>query len=323
MKEQGLKPQDWMISKVPVLPPVFRPVSKMGDVALTSDMNYLYKDVIENARNFSDLKGDLSDRGLGDERLNIYNSVKAVYGLGQPISPENAAKGVKGAIRQVIGTSPKFGMFQSKVISKTLDTVGRSVTIADPNLDMDEIGIPEKVAWEMYKPYVTRGLVRQGYPAATAIKMIADKTEAARHVLDKVMQERPIIMDRAPTWHKFNFMAFTPHIVDSDTIHVSPLVDPAYNMDHDGDTVNLHVPSSERAVEQAKRIMRPSENLTSLTDLSTPRYLPSKEQIFGLYAATARVEDKPVKVFNTVSDAKRAYARGEIGMNDPVEILQR
>lgn len=323
MKEQGLEPKDWMISKVPVLPPSFRPVSKMGDVALVSDMNELYKDVIENANNFKDLKKDLSDDGMADERLNIYNSVKAVYGLGQPITPENQAKGVKGAIRQVIGSSPKFGQFQSKVISKTLDTVGRGVTIADPNLDMDEIGIPEKMAWEMYKPYVIRGLVRNGYPTSTAVKMVADRTDAAKHILEKEMEDRPVIMDRAPTWHKFNFMAFTPHMVDSDTVHVSPLIDASYNMDHDGDTVNIHVPSSQKAVEQAKRKMRPSENLLSLTDLSSPVYTPSKEQVFGLYAATSNVAKKPVKVFNTLSEAKQAYARGEIGMNDPIEILER
>lgn len=322
MKKQGLSPQDWMISRIPVLPPAFRPVSKMGDVALVSDMNRLYKDVIDNAENFRELQKDLSDSSLADERLNIYNSVKAAFGLGQPITPENQAKGVKGAIRQVIGTSPKFGQFQSKVLSKTVDTVGRGVTVADPNLDMDQVGIPEKMAWEIYKPYVTRALVRHGYSAAAAVKMIADKDKTARHLLDEEMQRRPIIMDRAPTWHKFNFMAFTPHIVDSDTIHVSPLVDPSYNMDHDGDTVNVHVPSSQKAVDQANRTMRPSQNLISLTNLSGPMYQPGKEQIFGLYAATSKVANKPVKVFNSVSDAKRAYARGEIGMNDPIEIRQ-
>lgn len=323
MKEQGLKPQDWMVSKVPVIPPAFRPVSKMGDVALVSDMNELYKDIIENANNFRDLKKDLSEDGLADERLGIYNSVKAAYGLGQPITPENQAKGVKGAIRQVIGTSPKFGMFQSKVISKALDNVGRGVVTPDQNLDMDQIGIPEKMAWEMYKPYVIRGLVRNGYPSVTAVKMVADKTDAARHILEKEMEDRPVIMDRAPTWHKYNFLAFTPHLVDEDTIRVCPLIVSGFNMDFDGDTVNIHVPSSQKAVDQAKKIMRPSENLISTTDLSSPRHPPSKEQISGLYAATSRVAQKPVRVFNTVSEAKRAYASGEIGMNDPIEILHK
>jgi hypothetical protein len=321
MKEQGLKPQDWMVSKVPVLPPAFRPVSKMGDVALVSDMNELYKDILENAKNFEELRKDVSDDGLADERLDIYNSVKAAYGLGEPITPENAAKGIKGAIKQVIGSRPKFGMFQSKVTSKAVNGVARGVITPDKNLDMDQCGVPEVMAWPMYKPYVMRELVRNGYPTVTAIKMIADRTDTARHVLEKVMSERPVILDRAPTWHKFNLLAFKPTLTDGNSIKVSPLIVSGFNADFDGDQMNVHVPSSQKAVQQAYERMLPSKNLTSLTDLKSPRHTPSKEQIFGLYALTKGMDmSKPVKVFNSVSEAKQAYARGEIGPNDPIEI---
>lgn len=323
MKKQGLHPQDWMISKVPVIPPAFRPVSKMGDVALVSDLNELYKDVIENAKNFEDLRKDVDDEGLVDERLNIYNSVKAAYGLGQPITPENEAKGVKGAIRQIIGNRPKFGQFQSKVLSKPVGGVSRGVITPDPNLDMDQCGIPENMAWPMYKPYVMRQLVQHGYPATTAIKMIEDRTDTARSLLEKEMEKRPVILDRAPTWHKFNFLAFTPHLTDGNTIKVSPLITAGFTADFDGDQMNAHVPSSERAVRQALDKMLPSKNLTSLTDLSSPRHMPSKEQVFGLYALTKPMEHKPVKVYNTVAEAKEAYNKGEIGPNDPIEILRR
>ena len=324
MKGQGLSPQDWMVSLVPVIPPEFRPVSKMGDVALVSDMNELYKDVIESVRNFEDLRKDVDGDALADERLNIYNSVKAAYGLGESVTPENAAKGVKGALRQVIGSRPKFGMFQNKVLSKAVGGVSRGVITPDINLDMDQCGIPEIMAWPMYKPYVMRELVRNGYQPALATKMIADRNATARHALEKVMSERPVILDRAPTWHKFNFMAFRPFLVDGDTIRVSPLIVSGFNADFDGDQMNAHVPSSDRAVRQAYEKMLPSENLTSMTDMSSPRHTPSKEQIFGLYALTRGMdESKPVRVFDTVSDAKSAYARGEIGPNDPIEILRR
>ena len=322
MKRQGLKPSDWMITKVPVIPPVFRPVSRMGDVALVSDLNKLYKDVVENVRNFNDLKADVGDEGLVDERLNIYNSVKAAYGLGDPVSPDNAAKGVKGAMRQVMGSRPKFGMFQSKVLAKAVGGVSRGVIAPDPNLDMDQIGMPEDMAWSMYKPYVMRGLVRHGYPPAEAIRMISERKPAARDLLEKEMERRPTIMDRAPTWHKFNLMAFTPHMVEGNTIRVSPLIVSGFNADFDGDTVNIHVPASEKAVEQANERMKPSANLTSLTDLRSPRHLPSKEQIFGLYALTKPMSSKPVKVYNSVDEAKAAFARGEIAANDPIEVLR-
>lgn len=235
MKKQGLEPQDWMISRVPVIPPAFRPVSKMGDVALVSDLNELYKDVIENAKNFEELRKDVDDDGLVDERLNIYNSVKAAYGLGQPITPENAAKGVKGAIRQVIGSRPKFGQFQSKVISKPVGDVSRGVVTPEPNYDMDQVGLPADMAWSMYKPYVMRQLVQHGYPTTAAIKMIEDRDDTAKSLLEKEMAKRPVIMDRAPTWHKFNLLAFTPNLVEGDSIRVSPLIVSGFNMDFDGD----------------------------------------------------------------------------------------
>ena len=322
MKKQGLSPQDWMIQNVPVIPPIFRPVSKMGDVALVSDLNELYKDVIENSKNFEDLRKDVDDEGLVDERMNIYNSVKAAYGLGQPINPENAAKGVKGAIRQVIGNRPKFGMFQSKVISKPVGDVARGVVTPEPNYDMDQVGLPEDMAWSMYKPYVMRQLVQHGYPTTTAIKMIADRTDTAKSLLEKEMEKRPVIMDRAPTWHKFNLLAFTPHLIEGNTIRVSPLIVSGFNMDFDGDQVNLHVPASDKAVKQALEKMVPSANLTSLTDLKSPRHLPSKEQIFGLYDLTKPMNSKPVKVFRSVEEAKKAYKDGEIGPNDPIEIAR-
>ena len=292
-KQQGLKPQDWMISKVPVIPPIFRPVSKMGDVALTSDLNKLYKDVIENANHFVELKKDLSDEGLADERLDIYNSVKAAYGLGEPITPENAAKGVKGAIRQVIGSRPKFGMYQNKVLSKTVEGVSRGVITPDPNLDMDQCGIPEDMAWPIYKPFVMRSLARNGYPAAVATKMIADRDNTARSVLMKEMEKRPVILDRAPTWHKFNFTAFRPFLTEGSTIKVCPLITASFTADFDGDQMNAHVPASEKAVQQAYEKMLPSKNLTSLTDLKSARHTPSKEQIFGLYALRKRWRKSP------------------------------
>ena len=234
-KEMGKRPEEWMISRVPVLPPMFRPVAKMGDVALVPDMNELYKDLIEMKDNYEALAKELPASALADERLAVYGAVKAAYGLGDPITTEGRAKNLKGAIRQVIGTVPKFGMYQSKVVSKTQDSVGRSVTIPDKNLDMDQIGIPEDMAWTMYKPHVERKLVQRGYSPVTAKNMIEEKNATARHLLEDAMEDRPILMDRAPTWHKFNIMAFRPHIVKGRSIHVCPLIDSGYNMDHDGD----------------------------------------------------------------------------------------
>ena len=319
-KEMGIKPESWMITRVPVLPPMFRPVAKMGDVALVPDMNELYKELIEMKRNYEDLSKELPASALADERLAMYGAVKAAYGLGDSITAEGRAKNLKGAIRQVIGTIPKFGMYQSKVVSKTQDNVGRSVTVPDKNLDMDQIGIPEEMAWEMYKPHVERKLVQRGYSPIAAKNMIDERNATARHILDDVMEERPVLMDRAPTWHKFNIMAFKPHIVKGRSIHVCPLIDSGFNMDHDGDTVNIHVPASAKAAKQAMEKMLPSKNLFSLTDLKSVRYKPEKEQISGLWALTRGRTRKPTRVFANKQEAISAYRNGEIGPNDPIEV---
>lgn len=240
-KRMGMSPADWMITRVPVLPPMFRPVSRIGDVALVPDMNELYKDIVEMKGNYEALAKELPASALAQERLAVYGAVKAAYGLGDPVTEEGRAKNLKGAVRQVIGNIPKQGQFQSKVISKTQDLVGRSVTVPDKNLDMDQIGIPEEMAWTMFRPFVERKLVQRGYSPIASRQMIEEKNPTAMHILEDVMSERPVLMDRAPTWHKFNIMAFKPHIVKGRSIHVCPLIDSGFNMDHDGDMQNGNV----------------------------------------------------------------------------------
>lgn len=234
-KEMGIRPEDWMISKVPVLPPMFRPVAKMGDVALVPDMNELYKELVEMKDNYEMLSKELPASALADERLAVYGAVKAAYGLGDPVTQEGRAKNLKGAIRQVIGTIPKFGMYQSKVVAKSQDLVGRSVITPNQNLSMDQIGIPEDMAWEIFKPFVERKLVQRGYAPLAVKNMIDEKNATARHILEDVMAERPVLMDRAPTWHKFNIMAFRPHITKGRSINVCPLICGGFNADFDGD----------------------------------------------------------------------------------------
>ena len=189
-------------------------------------------------------------------------------------------------------------------------------------IDMDSIGIPEDSAWTLYKDFVTRRLVRRGYPALRATELIEQRAEVARAMLDEEMKARPVLADRAPTWHKFNLMAFYPHIVDDDVIRVSPLVTKGFNMDFDGDQVNFHVPVSDKAVEQAKNKMLPSKNLFSLTDLKSATHTPTMEMTLGLYQLTKGKGKKPPVTFRTLEDAKRAYRKGEIGINDPINILK-
>ena len=322
-KKQGVTPKDWMITRVPVIPPMFRPVAKIGDTALISDINELYRDVIESSDAFRSLHADVGDAGTTEERLNVYKAVKAAYGLGEPISPEGQAKGLKGAIRQVIGAgSPKFGTFQAKVLSKAVDGVGRAVIGPEPNYDMDQCGVPEDAAWKLYRDYVIRSLVRRGYPQERAQQLCDDRAPVAKDLLLEEMGRRPVILDRAPTWHKFNLMAFWPSLVKGSTLRMNPLVEKGFCADHDGDQMNFHVPASDKAVREAIDKMLPSKNLFSLTDLRKPRFVPNMEMTLGLAKLTAPASKAKPRVFVTAQDAVRAYRRGEIGANDPVSVLR-
>lgn len=319
-KKQNITPDSWMISKIPIIPPVFRPVSKLGDITLEADMNELYRDLIEVNSSISNLKKDLGESGLEEEKETLYDAVNAVMGLGDAITPEGRSRRLRGAIRTVIGDSPKTGYFQSRVLSKPVDLVGRGVVTPEPNYDMDSVGIPKDMAWKTYKDFVLRRLVRQNIPVHLALEMIESRNPQAQRALEDEMQYRPILMDRAPTWHKFNILAFNPHLVDGDTIRVSPLITKGFTMDFDGDAVNFHVPVSDKAVSQARDKMMPSKNLFSLTDLKSIRHSPQQEMALGLYMLTRKPTDKPPVKFKTIADAKLAYRRGEIGANDKIII---
>jgi DNA-directed RNA polymerase beta subunit len=320
VKKQGIHPSDWVISKVPVLPPVFRPIARLGDAALKTDMNEMYRDLIEVNKSIKDLRNDIPESELAEEKMNLYDAVTAAYGLGEPITPEGQSRRVKGAIQQVIGTSPKFGMFQSRVISKTVGGVGRGVVTPDPNLDMDSIGIPTDSAWTLYKDFVMRRMVRSGIPPLRATELIDKRSPEAKEMLDAEMQTRPVLVNRAPTWHKFNLLAFYPHTVDGHAIRVSPLITKGFTMDFDGDQANFHVPISDKAVDQAQRKMLPSKNLFSLTDLRSIRHSPSMEMSMGLYWLTREPSKKPPITFASVAEAKKAFKEGKISANDPIII---
>jgi len=322
LQQQNLTPDNWVLSKIPVLPPIFRPVLQMGDVTIQADLNELYRDVMETNKQIKEMRKDLPEAGVGQEKTNLYDSVKAVFGLGYPITQEGKSKGLKGAIWQITGNTAKHGLFQNKVISKPVDVVGRGVAIPDPNLDMDQIGIPDESAWTIYAPFVMRRLVRRGYPPERVIELIKARSKDAEAALDEEMSERPVIVDRAPVWHKFNLLAFKPVRNKENVIRTSPLINIGFNLDFDGDTMNFHVPVSDKAVEDANEKMLPSKNLTSLTDLRSVRHPPSREMAMGLYMLTKSISKTPTKIFKTVEDAKKAYKQGLIQANDPIEILK-
>lgn len=322
LRKAEMQPADWMLSKIPVIPPVFRPITAIGDVMISSDANLLYKDFLQLKNSYQKLEKELGTENLGDERLSIYDSMSSVFGLGDPVNPKTAARGVTGFIRKVVGNSPKTGLFQSKVISKPQDVVGRGTIVVNPELSMDEIGVPEDQAWTLYRPFVTRRLARSGVPVAQAIKEVEHRSTAARAALNSEMKERPVIYSRAPSWHRYNIVAAHPRLVKGDAIHVSPLVTKSMNADFDGDQMNAHVPVSDEAVLDAKDKLMPSKNLISIRDFKTPVYAPSQEMILGLYSASTRAHgpsERPIRVSDRKALAE-GLRSGSIKPHDMVDI---
>jgi hypothetical protein len=320
-KRQGLHPADWIWSKVPVLPAKFRPVSVMAGSGLpmVSDANVLYKEVFDANDNLRELSGQVEDTGA--EREALYDAIKGVVGLGDPIHPKNQERQVKGILRSVFAHSPKYGMIQRKLIGSSTDLVGRAVIAPDPDLGMDEIGLPEASAWETYRPFVVRRLVRGGVPRLRAARAVADREPMARKALLEETQSRPVLVNRAPTLHRYSIMALRPRLVTGDTLRLPPLVYKGMGADNDGDAVNYHVLASEDASREALEKMLPSKNLLSAADFKAHQ-LPSQEYVSGLFnASTLRDDHKPARRFATSAEAVAAYRRGELSVGDPVDVL--
>ncbi len=318
----GMHPSDWMMTKVPVLPPAFRPVATMGakKLPLVADANYLYKELFDANQLIKELDGKID--GLGEEHLTAYDALKAVTGLGAPSHPKNVERGVTGILKKIFGSSPKFGMVQRQLLGTTTDLVGRAVITPNPNFDMDTVGIPEAKAWDVYRPFVVRNLVRRGMGRLEAADIVEKQTPIAREALLTEMKARPVIIDRAPVLHRYGVMAFYPQLVKGNTMQLSPLVVGGFGADFDGDAMQYHVPTTDEAAQEAAEKMLPSKNLFSAATFKV-HYVPTQDYTSGLYEASARM-NKGVKpaVFARVADAIRAYAAGELKVDHPVRILE-
>jgi DNA-directed RNA polymerase beta subunit len=318
----GVHPKDWMLAKVPVLPPLFRPVSTMGakKLPMVADANYLYKELFEANQSLKDASSAVTE--YGDERLNVYDSLKAVTGLGEPQHPKNVERNVKGFLKYVFGHSPKYGTMQRKLLSSTVDLVGRAVITPNPDLDMDEVALPEEKAWEIYKPFIVRGLVRRGLPRMQALQAVEEKNKSAFEELNTQMNKRPIVINRAPVLHRYGTMAFHPRLTKNKVMEVNPVITKGFGADFDGDAMQYHVPSTDEAAEEAVAKMLPSKNLFSVSGFKA-HYLPNKDYQTGLYVASSRINKKAKpRVYRNKKDAIAAYRRGEIDVDTQVHIVE-
>ena len=234
----GIHPKEWVVSKVPVLPPAFRPVSVMGNkkLPLVDDANYLYKELIDTNNSVKKLAEQLDPDDYADELYGVYKSFKAVAGLGEPQHPKNIERKVRGVIKNIIGPSgPKTGYMQRKLLGSTVDFVSRGVIIPNPDLNMDQVGVPEEKAWSMYQPMIVRRLVRAGLPRLKAMEMVENKDPRARRELLTELDEAVVVVNRAPTLHRYGIVAAKPVLTSNKAIELPPFIFKGLGADVDGD----------------------------------------------------------------------------------------
>jgi DNA-directed RNA polymerase beta subunit len=319
MQKNNMRPEDWVLTKAPVLPPHFRPITQFRDMPLVADPNYLYQDMLRSNVDLKDMRGVVGERQMGRERLRLYQAFKAVAGLGDPVQAKTQEKQAKGLLRHVFGSSPKFGLFQRRVLGSPVDVVGRATITPNPDLSMDQVGLPEPKAWTIYRPFIVRRLIRNGMPAMQAATEVANQSDRAKKAMLDEMQSRPVIINRAPTLHRYGFMASWPVLTKGETLQVSPSIVEGFNADFDGDAMNYHVPVTDEAVNDAIDRMLPSKNLKAVRDFKV-HYLPRQEFLMGLYLASTAKNDKKPRVFASKEDVIKAHQRGEISIADPVII---
>jgi intein/homing endonuclease len=235
LRVNEIEPSQLMLTSIPVIPPKFRPFSLTGDTFLPGDANEVYRDLLEYRRLYNDTEKLMGRGGASEAYMDLVSAAKAAYGYGDSPNPKTRARQTKGFFKMVTGTNPKTSFYQAKMLSKPMDTVGRGVIIPDADLGMDDVGIPEEMAWKLYGNYVQRRLVRSGMSAPAALKHLVDRTPMARKALEDELPNRPVILTRSPAWHRFNAVGQRPRLVKGDAIRINTFITEGQNADFNGD----------------------------------------------------------------------------------------
>jgi len=325
LNQRGLKAGDaYMLENIPVTPPVMRPITigKTGD-KLENDANLLYRNLILENNTFDKIRGEQGMQKETEEtRKSLQNSVRELVGTMSPQSPQLKNSGVKGALQFISGDQPKHGFFQKKVVYSKMNLSGRATISPDTTLELDEVGLPEDMAWSMYKPFIIRQLTQLGYGAMQARTEVDNKSDIAKKILEDELKKRPVIINRAPTLWKHGLMAAKPQLRSGKNLQINTLWESGYNSDFDGDAMQVHLPVSDEAIADANNML-PSKLIFSDKKKGDLLMAPKIEPIMGLYKVTqnlGRPLTGTVHKFPNESEAWKAYNAGRLKATDLVEI---
>ncbi len=319
---------EWMILTVlPVIPPDLRPMVQLdGGRFATSDLNDLYRRVINRNNRLKRLvELGAPDVIVRNEKRMLQEAVDSLI--------DNSQRGKalsRRGHRQLKSLSDmlkgKKGRFRRNLLGKRVDYSGRSVIVIGPKLKLHQCGLPKEMALELYRPFVISKLVEYNYASnvKAAKRIIERQRPEVWEVLEEVIQNRPVLLNRAPTLHRLGIQAFEPVLVEGKAIQIHPLVCSAFNADFDGDQMAVHIPLSQQAVEEARELMLATRNLLKPSS-GEPIVGPTKDMCLGVYYLTMEV-DQPHrgdgKVFTNLDEVEMAYSLGHLDLHARIRVRQ-
>ncbi len=324
-RRSGNRPEWMILTVLPVIPPDLRPMVQLdGGRFATSDLNDLYRRVINrNNRLKRLLELGAPDVIVRNEKRMLQEAVDSLVDnsqRGKALS-RRGRRELKSLSDMLKG---KKGRFRRNLLGKRVDYSGRSVIVVGPTLKLHQCGLPKTMALELFRPFVIARLVSRNFAANVkgARRFIDRNRPEVWEVLDEVIKDRPVLLNRAPTLHRLGIQAFEPILIEGSAIQLHPLVTTAFNADFDGDQMAVHVPLSEKAVNEARTLMLASRNLLKPAD-GEPIISPSKDMVLGVYYLTVGDERKHIgdgRAFSDDDEVELAYQLGQVDIHSKIKL---
>ena len=324
LRASGNRPEWMILTVLPVIPPDLRPMVQLdGGRFATSDLNDLYRRVINrNNRLKRLLELDAPDVIIRNEKRMLQEAVDSLIDnsrRGKALS-RRGRRELKSLSDMLKG---KKGRFRRNLLGKRVDYSGRSVIVIGPELKLHQCGLPKSMALELYRPFVIAKLVEYNYASNVkgAKRVIERERPEVWEVLEEVIRERPVLLNRAPTLHRLGIQAFEPVLVEGKAIQIHPLVCAAFNADFDGDQMAVHVPLSRQAVEEARKLMLSTKNLL-LPASGEPVVSPTKDMVLGCYYLTMARDGCKGEgmVFGDLDEVELAYSLGKVELHARIKL---
>ncbi len=324
LRKSGNRPENIVLDVVPVLPPYLRPMIQLeGGKFATTDLNDLYRRIVNRNNRLEKLiEMGAPEIILRNERRMLQEAVDALIHNEKKDNPIRGRDGrpLKSLSERIQG---KQGRLRRHLLGRRVDYSGRAVIVVNPKLKLSQCGIPKKMALRLFQPFVTARLEDVPFSDYDELVNRAMNGELPEvwDVLDQLIKEYPVLLNRAPTLHRLSIQAFEPVLVDGDAIHIHPHVCPAYNADFDGDQMAVHLPLSKEAVAEARELMLSVRNVLSPAH-GDPLAVPTQDQVYGTYyLSQINPEGKGAgDAFTSINEARRAFERGDLELHAPVNM---